>query len=259
MGLLSNQINNSKSLDTISNDTTKKQEELLNVYKNVIDKNKYRTSHSELLSLLNLNPENKTARGFASLTNEAKDGVEKNKDQLIVMGKLFKELDNEVVSFIKEAINLDKQNKEKLDPSIINNPDKYIDLKYFIVESLKNPTLSGVNSIGSLSLLKEIYSMDNIRSKNQVIQNGANLKPLADEIEKIQVSNPSKDDINNLNNIYDIIKNTMNQNKENEEKLKEIQDLLLSINKQFEENQNQIKVKEQKFEEELQHNEISSF
>lgn len=249
MSLLLKSLNNSNS-NSNSNEKTIK--ELNELYKSIIDKNKNITNHQALIELFNLNPENPNARKFAGLVNEGGSGLDKNKDQLIIIGNLLNDLENaeykQTTSFIKEALEKDKFDKSKLDENIINNNDRYIDLRYFIVEALKNPQISGVNSIGALGLLKEIMSMDNVRSKNQVIHNensSANLKPLMDQIEKIQENNPSENDISNLNTISSIVESMFN-NKENEEKLKEIRELMDSINQQFEERQRLEELKQHK-------------
>lgn len=249
MSLLKNLYN--KSIENNNIDDNRMQE-LNKLYKNIIEKNNNITNHKELIELFNLNPENPNARKFAGLINEGKNGLDKHKNQLIVFGQLLNDLENanykQASSFIKEALAKDEQDKLRLGENITNNNDKYIDLKFFILETLKNPQISNINSIGALGLLKEVLSMDNVKSKNQVIHNdgnSANLKPLMDKIEQIQETNPTENDISNLNTISAIVESMFN-NKENEEKLKEIRELMNSINQQFQEQQRLEQIKQNK-------------
>lgn len=255
MSFLLKSLNNS-----INQNNQKKIDDLIKLYKETIEKNHYQTTHDELLELFNLNPENKNARIFAGLINEGNSNP--NEDQLKVIGGLINELnkDNSSLSFIKAALEKDKLDKNTLGLDITNNNDKYIDLRYFIIEALKQPQVSNINSIGSLGLLKEIMSLDNVRSRNQVIhneQNSANLKPLIDKIEKVSEANPSGNDISDINTIASILESMFN-NKENEEKLKEIKELMDNINKQYRENQERENLRVQKeFEEQEKNNELN--
>lgn len=262
MGLLDKQIRDSKSINTdvvIDNSKNLKIDELLKTYQKIIKDNKFITNHDELLKQFNLNPENKSSRAFSGLINEADSGLQKHKSQFKLIGLLLESLGNESTSFIREAFEQDKKQKSTLSKDIINNNDKYIDLKFFLVETLKNVNISNVDTIKSLYLLKQIYNMENYKSKEQVITNGVNTKPLVEEIEKINIKDSNKEDIDNISNIFEIVKETTKKTEENESKLKEIKKLIDQIKDNFDKIEQQQQLEEKNKEELNNKSEISGF
>lgn len=262
MGLLNKQIQDSKAINediVIDNSKNNKIDELLKLYKKIIQDNKFITNHDKLLEQFNLNPENRSSRAFAGLINEADNGLTKHKSQFKLIGLLLESLGNESTSFIRSAFDKDKEAKSKLDEETLKNPDKYIDLKFFLVETLKNVNISNVDTIKSLYLLKQIYNMENYKSKEQVINNGVNTQPLINEIEKINVKDSSKDDIDNINNIFEIVKETSKKTEENEKKLQEIQNLIYQIKDNFDKIEQQKQLDEQNLETENNQKEIRGF
>ena len=224
--------------------------DIINRADDIINSTDYQIAHNHdmLLQLFDLsNPRNIEARKFDGLYRENLDGIEKYQEQLVVMGEIFQKLDNNIHTFILEAIERDKVFKEN--NSITNN--NFIDLKEIIVLTLQNPHISKVSSIESISLLKEIYAPDTIKGKMNIITAGMDATPIITVIESI-MENPKEidgEELKKIKDTFEIIKNTSENNPSNNEKIAEIQKMINEI----EENHNKnIEVKKSNIEDELE-------
>lgn len=220
--------------------------DIINRADNIINSTDYQIAHNHdmLLQIFDLsNPRNIEARKFDGLYRENLDGIEKYQEQLVVMGEIFQKLDNNIHTFILEAIERDKVLKE----NNINN-NNYIDLKEIIVLTLQNPHISKVSSIESISLLKEIYAPDTIKGKMNIITTGMDATPIISLVESI-MENPKEIDEEELKKIketFEIIKNTSENSPSNNEKIAEIQKMINEIEEKYD-----IQVKKSNIDEDL--------
>lgn len=204
--------------------------DIINRADNIINSTDYQIAHNHdmLLQLFDLsNPRNIEARKFDGLYRENLDGIEKYQEQLVVMGEIFQKLNNDIHTFILEAIERDKVFKEN--NSVTNN--NYIDLKEIIVLTLQNPHISKVSSIESISLLKEIYAPDTIKGKMNIITTGMDATPIITLVESI-MENPkeiNEEELKKIKDTFEIIKNTSENSPSNNEKIAEIQKMINEI------------------------------
>lgn len=202
-----------------------------------IDSVDYKVSnnHEGLLKLFDLSDrKNIDARKFDGLYKDSQDGVHKYRDQLEILGEVFKKLDTRANSFIIAAIEKDKDLKEGSNDLIPHS--NFIDMKELIVMALKNPQISGVSSIESLSMLREIYSPDTIRGKTNAITSGMDATPIISAIDAIDVKEIDENEIKKIKDVFEIIKETSEKNQGNNEKLDEIKNMILKIEQEYLEN-----------------------
>jgi hypothetical protein len=183
------------------------------------------------------------ARKFDGLYRENLDGIEKYQEQLVVMGEIFQKLNNNIHTFILEAIERDKALKE----NNINN-NNYIDLKEIIVLTLQNPHISKVSSIESISLLKEIYAPDTIKGKMNIITTGMDATPIISLVESIMENSKevNEEELKKIKDTFEIIKNTSENSPSNNEKIAEIQKMINEIEEKYD-----IQVKKSNVDEDL--------
>ena len=111
--------------------------DIINKADDIINSTDYQIAHNHdmLLQLFDLsNPRNIEARKFDGLYRENLDGIEKYQEQLVVMGEIFQKLNNDIHTFILEAIERDKVFKEN--NSVTNN--NFIDFRFYYRHNSSN-------------------------------------------------------------------------------------------------------------------------
>lgn len=208
-------------------------EDVVNKANTIINSLDYKvaSNYNLLLEMFDLsNNKNIDARKFDGLFKNSEEGIYKYKDQLEVLGSIFKSLGKDANGFIVAALDKDKALKETLDNQ---NHFNFIDLKTLIVLSLQNPQISGVSSIESLSLLKDIYAPDTIKGQINKITSGMDATPIINAINEINPKDINQEEIKKIKDVFEIIKETSEKNQGNDEKLNEIKNMILKIEKEY--------------------------
>ena len=211
-------------------------EDVVNKANTIINSLDYKVSsnYNLLLEIFDLsNNKNIDARKFDGLFKNSEEGIYKYKEQLEVLGNIFKSLGKDANGFIVAALDKDKELKETLGNQ---NHFNFIDLKTLIILSLQNPQISGVSSIESLSLLKDIYAPDTIKGQINKITSGMDATPIINAINEINPKDINQEDIKKIKDVFEIIKETSEKNQGNDEKLNEIKNMILKIRQDYLEN-----------------------